>query len=56
MIAENNEKFISFNINVTIDKHKTPLGRKQVMKWLQFFDSVRFIVRSLPNSLEILLR
>ena len=48
VITENKEKYISFDVNVTTDKYKTPLGKnKQITRWMQFIDSVRFMSRSL---------
>ena len=32
IIAENKEKYISFNINITVDKYKTPLGETEEIK------------------------
>ena len=48
VIAENKEKYISFDINVSVYKYGTPLGKKkQIMRQLQFIDSIRFMVSSL---------
>ena len=32
MIAENMEKYISFNVNVSVDEYKTPLGETKQSK------------------------
>ena len=46
--AKNLEKYISFNVSIAIGKYETPLGEtKQIMRQLQFIDSVRFMVCSL---------
>ena len=49
-IAENKEKYISFNVNVTVDEYETPSGEmKQIMRQLQFNNSVRFMASSLDS-------
>ena len=32
VIAENKEKYVSFNINVSVDEYKTPLGETMQIK------------------------
>ena len=32
VISENKEKYISFNVNATMDKYETPLGKKKQIK------------------------
>ena len=50
VIAENKEKYISFNINVAKDNSKTPFSKKkQITRCLQFIDSVRFMLSSLDS-------
>ena len=48
VITKNKEKYTSFNANVTVDEYETPLGQtKQIMRQLQFSDSIRLMVSSL---------
>ena len=50
IIDENKERYISFNINITVDKCETFLGEtNRVIRQLQFSNSVRFIVSSLES-------
>ena len=50
VIAENKEKYISFDVNVAVGQYKTRLGKKkQIMRWSQFIDSVRFMSSSLDT-------
>ena len=50
VIAENKEKYISFNVNVAIDEYEIPLGEtKQTMRQLPFIDSVRFMASILDR-------
>ena len=50
VIAENKEKYISFNINVSVDKYKTPLGEmKQIKRQLRLTDSIGFMSSSLDS-------
>ena len=50
VIAENKEKYISFDINVSVDEYETPLGKKkQITRGLQFIDSVKFMSSSLDS-------
>ena len=45
VIAENKEKYISFNVSV--DEYKNPLGKvKQIKRQLQFINVVRFMASS----------
>ena len=48
VIAENKEKYISFNVNIAVDEYETPLGEmKWAMRQLQFIDSIRLMASSL---------
>ena len=50
VIAENKEKHINFNVNISVDKYKTPLGEmKQIMRQLRFINSVRFMASTLDS-------
>ena len=48
VIAENKEKYISFNIDVVVDKYVDELGRiKEKKIQLRFINSIRFMASSL---------
>ena len=48
MIAENKEKYISFDVNVAKGEYESPSGEtKQIKRQFQFIDSVRFMSSSL---------
>ena len=48
VIAENLKKYISFNVRISVDEYKTPLGEtKQIKRQLWFIDSIRFMASSL---------
>ena len=50
VIAKNKEKYISCDVNVTIDEYETPLGKKKpITRRLRFIDSVRFMSSSLDS-------
>ena len=50
VIAENKEKYISFNVNVSVNEYETPSGEiKQIKRQLQFIDSIRFMSSSLDS-------
>ena len=50
VIAENKEKYISLYVYVATGKYKTSFGKKkQIARWLQFIDSVRFMSSSLDS-------
>ena len=57
MTDKNPEKYISFNINVTVGEYKSPLGEtKQIKRQLLFIDSVRFMGSSLDTLSRNLVR
>ena len=50
VIAENKEKYISFNIDVVVDKYVDELGKiKEKKIQLRFIDSMRFMASSLDS-------
>ena len=50
MIAENKEKYISFNVDVVIDKYLDKEGNEKEKKiQLRFIDSTRFMASSLDS-------
>ena len=50
VIAENPGKYISFNVNISVNEYKIPLGEmKQIKRQLQFIDSIRFVASSLDS-------
>ena len=49
MIAENNEKHISFNIDVVVDTYEVGGKAKEKKIQLRFIDSIRFMASSLDS-------
>ena len=50
VIAENKEKYITFNVNVIVGKYKDKKGNEKKRKiQLRFIDSVRFMASSLDK-------
>ena len=53
IIAENKEKYISFNVDVVVDKYVNELGKVKEKKiQIRFIDSIRFMVSSLDSLLS----
>ena len=52
VIAENKEKYISFNVNVFVDKYEE-LGKvKEKKTQLKFIDNMRFMASSLDSLMN----
>ena len=57
VIAENKEKYISFNVDVVIDRYEDELSRiKEKKIQLRFIDSMRFIASSLDSLMNNLVK
>ena len=57
VIAENKEKYISFNVDVIVDWYEDELGRiKEKKIQLRFIDSMRFMVSSLDSPMNNLVK
>ena len=57
VIAENKEKYISFNIDVIVDRYEDELGRiKEKKIQLRLIDSMRFMVSSLDSLMNNLVK
>ena len=53
VIAENKEKYISFNVDVMVDRYEDELGKiKEKKIQLRFIDSMRFMASSLDSLLN----